>query len=140
MKEINKIPTGKVQRASKFVKTGAKIGRNYMKHYAKKAFSDSADPSVLHSENANDIFESLSQLKGGPLKIMQMMSLNQGILPEAYQQRFVQAQYSAPPLSFPLVAKTFKDQLGAVPSELFDTFTNQFISHQLHLIIAKAKF
>jgi len=83
MKEINNIPTGKVQRASKFVKTGAKIGRNYVKHFAKKTFTESADSQDLHADNANDIFDSLSQLKGGPLKIMQMMSLNQGILPEA---------------------------------------------------------
>jgi len=128
MKESNKIPTGKVQRASKFVKTGAKIGRNYVKHYAKKAFKDNSDDTLLHSDNANEIFESLSQLKGGPLKIMQMMSLNQGILPEAYQERFVQAQYSAPPLSYPLVSKTFNDQLGSRPDQIYDKFSKRAVN------------
>lgn len=128
MKEISNIPTGKVQRASKFVKTGAKIGRNYVKHFAKKTFSESASNHELHTDNANDIFESLSQMKGGPLKIMQMMSLNHGILPEAYQQKFTQAQYSAPPLSYPLVAKTFKDQLGKLPSDLYDSFSKNALN------------
>ena len=128
MREQNKIPTGKVQRASKFVKTGAKIGRNYVKHYAKKVFDDSTDKSSLHENNANDIYNSLSELKGGALKVAQMMSLDQGILPQAYQDKFIQAQYSAPPLSFPLVAKTFKKQLGKSPSELYDSFTKNAVN------------
>ena len=40
MKEQSSIPTGKVQRASKFLKTGAKIGGNFVKHYAKKMSKD----------------------------------------------------------------------------------------------------
>lgn len=128
MKEQNKIPTGKVQRASKFVKTGAKIGRNYVKHFAKKVFDDSADKSTLHENNANDIYNSLSELKGGALKVAQMMSLDQGILPQAYQDKFVQAQYSAPPLSFPLVVKTFRKLFGRSPDELYNSFTKNAVN------------
>ena len=128
MKEQNRIPTGKVQRASKFVRTGAKIGGNYLKHYTKKVFVDSVNKSDLHEENANDIYESLSHLKGGALKVAQMMSLDQGILPQAYQDKFTQAQYSAPPLSFPLVAKTFQNYLGKGPFELYDSFTKNAVN------------
>jgi len=128
MKEQNKILTGKVQRASKFVRTGAKIGKNYVKHYAKKALDNSVDKTVLHEENAKDIYNSLSELKGGPLKVAQMMSLDQGILPEVYQEKFAQAQYSAPPLSFPLVAKTFKNLLGKSPDQLYDSFTKNAVN------------
>ena len=128
MKEQNRIPTGKVQRASKFVRTGAKIGGNYLKHYTKKVFADSVNKSDLHEENANDIYESLSHLKGGALKVAQMMSLDQGILPQAYQDKFTQAQYSAPPLSFPLVAKTFQNYLGKGPFELYDSFTKNAVN------------
>lgn len=128
MKEQNKIPTSKVQRASKFVKTGAKIGSNYVKHYARKVFDDSVDKSELHEENAKDIYDSLSQLKGGALKVAQMMSLDQGILPQAYQEKFTQSQYSAPPLSFPLVARTFQKYLGMSPFELYDSFTKNAVN------------
>lgn len=128
MKEQNKILTSKVQRASKFVKTGAKIGRNYVKHYSKKVFDESLEKSELHEENAKDIYESLSELKGGALKVAQMMSLDQGILPQAYQEKFTQAQYSAPPLSFPLVAKTFQSLLGRSTIELYDTFTKNAVN------------
>ena len=128
MKEQNKIPTGKVQRASKFVRTGAKIGRNYVKHLAKRVLNDSTDNSSLHENNASDIYDSLSELKGGALKVAQMMSLDQGILPQAYQDKFMQAQYSAPPLSFPLVAKTFSNQLGKSPDKLYDSFTKNAVN------------
>lgn len=128
MKEQNKIPTSKVQRASKFVKTGAKIGRNYVKHYTKKVFDESVVKSDLHEDNAKDIYESLSELKGGALKVAQMMSLDQGILPQAYQDKFAQAQYSAPPLSFPLVAKTFQSLLGKSTADLYDSFTTNAIN------------
>ncbi len=128
MKEQINIPTSKVQRASKFLKTGAKIGGNYMRHYTRKIFDEKMDKTTLHEENANDIYESLSHLKGGALKVAQMMSLDQGLLPKAYQQKFAMAQYSAPPLSYPLVVKTFKEQLKKVPLELFDTFTNKAVN------------
>jgi len=128
MKEQHNIPTSKVQRASKFIRTGAKIGGNYVKHYTKKMFDETTDRSVLHENNANDIYESLSHLKGGALKVAQMMSLDQGIMPEVYQQKFTQAQYSAPPLSFPLVAKTFQKFLGKGPFELYDSFTKNAVN------------
>ncbi len=128
MKEQNSIPTGKVQRAGKFIKTGAKIGGNFVKHYTKRMFVEGIDKSTLHEENAKDIYESLSHLKGGALKVAQMMSLDQGILPKAYQEKFMQAQYSAPPLSLPLVTKTFHNLLGKGPFELYDSFTRTAVN------------
>jgi predicted unusual protein kinase regulating ubiquinone biosynthesis (AarF/ABC1/UbiB family) len=128
MKEQNNIPTGKVQRASKFIKTGARIGGNYVKHYTRKLLDDKTDNALLHESNAKDIYESLSHLKGGALKVAQMMSLDQGIMPKAYQQKFTQAQYSAPPLSLPLITKTFKDQLGKDPFKIFDSFTKKAVN------------
>ena len=64
MKSQKNIPTSKVKRASKFVKTGVKIGGNYLKHYTKKVFNKDVDKSELHENNAKDIYESLSELKG----------------------------------------------------------------------------
>ena len=36
MKSIDRIPTSKLQRASKLVSTGAKVGVNYIKYYGEK--------------------------------------------------------------------------------------------------------
>jgi predicted unusual protein kinase regulating ubiquinone biosynthesis (AarF/ABC1/UbiB family) len=100
VKEFDHIPISKVQRASKFITTGAKIGTNYLKHYGKKLINSDVSREELHLDNANDIYNSLSELKGGALKVAQMLSMDKNLLPTAYQQKFAMAQYSAPPLSF----------------------------------------
>ena len=123
MKEQNRIPTSKVQRASRFVRTGAKIGGNYVKYYARKAMNSETSRETLHNDNAEDIYGELSELKGGALKVLQMMSMDKNLLPTAYSDRFAMAQYSAPPLSYPLVVKTFQKFFGKRPTELYDTFS-----------------
>jgi len=122
MKSQSSIPTSKVERASQFVKTGIKIGGNYLKHYSKKLVNPELSRDELHEDNAEDIYESLSQLKGSALKVAQMMSMDKNLLPKAYSQRFTMAQYSAPPLSGPLVVKTFQKFFGKTPQQIFDRF------------------
>ncbi|MCS6821767.1 MAG: AarF/ABC1/UbiB kinase family protein [Microscillaceae bacterium] len=122
MKEQKSIPTSKIERAAKFVTTGIKIGGNYLKHYTKKAFNPEITREELHEDNARDIYNALSKLKGSALKVAQMMSMDKNLLPRAYAQRFTMAQYSAPPLSGPLVVKTFQKYFGKTPQELYDSF------------------
>jgi len=124
LKEQKSIPVGKVQRATKFISTGAKIGGNYLKHYSKKLVNPDISRDELHLDNATDIYNSLSELKGSALKVAQMLSMDKNLLPSAYQQQFAMAQYSAPPLSYPLVVRTFERSLKKKPTELFDTFTH----------------
>lgn len=128
MKEFDRIPVTKVQRASKFISTGAKIGTNYLKHYGKKLMNPEMGKEQLHEDNAKDIYNSLSELKGGALKVAQMLSMDKNLLPTAYQQKFSMAQYSAPPLSYPLVVKTFQKYFGKGPDKIFDSFTNKAVN------------
>lgn len=125
MKEQTNIPTGKVERASKFVTTGLKVGTNYIKHYTKKLIDPSISREELHADNAEDIYDTLSNLKGSALKVAQMLSMDKGMLPKAYTERFAMSQYSAPPLSGPLVINTFIKTLGKSPSQLYDKFEMQ---------------
>ncbi|MBN3519821.1 phosphotransferase [Algoriphagus lutimaris] len=122
------IPVSKVQRAAKFISTGAKVGGNYVKHYAKKVVRPGLDKEELHQNNASDIYNSLSQLKGSALKVAQMMSMDKNLLPRAYQDKFTMAQYSAPPLSYPLVVKTFQKYFGKSPDQIYDTFTRSAVN------------
>lgn len=121
MDKQDKIPTGKVQRATRFFKAGVKVGGNYAAHYVKKTFSK-ADDEELDRKNAEEIFKVLSQLKGSALKIAQMLSMDTGLLPRAYAERFAAAQNSAMSLSGPLVMNTFRKYTGKAPHELFDKF------------------
>jgi len=128
VKEFDRIPVTKVQRATKFIKTGARIGGNYLKHYGKRLINAETSRDELHEDNASDIYESLSELKGSALKVAQMLSMDRNLLPKAYQQKFTMAQYSAPPLSYPLVVRIFQQSLGKKPDQLFESFTKQAVN------------
>jgi predicted unusual protein kinase regulating ubiquinone biosynthesis (AarF/ABC1/UbiB family) len=123
MKTIDSIPITKISRASKLVSTGAKVGVNYLKYYGDKMVNSKEDAKErLNQNNAEDIYDSLKQLKGSALKVAQMLSMEKSILPQAYVEKFSLSQFSVPPLSPPLVIKTFKKYFGKHPEAIFDTF------------------
>ncbi len=123
MKSIDRIPTSKLQRASKIVSTGAKVGVNYIKYYGERlSKSEEIAKENLNKNNADDIYGGLKQLKGSALKVAQMLSMEKNILPQAYVEKFSLAQFSVPPLSSPLVVKTFKKYFGKAPDAIFDEF------------------
>lgn len=123
MKTIDSIPTSKIQRATKLVSTGAKVGVNYLKYYGDKMINPETEAKErLNKNNASDIYDGLKQLKGSALKVAQMLSMEKSILPQAYVEKFSLSQFSVPPLSEPLVLKTFKTYFGKAPNDLFDTF------------------
>jgi len=123
LKTIDKIPVSKISRATKLVSTGAKVGVNYLKYYGDKLTKSEIEAKErLNKNNADDIYDSLKQLKGSALKVAQMLSMEKSILPQTYVEKFSLAQFSVPPLSAPLVKKTFKKYFGQLPSQIFDTF------------------
>ena len=122
MKTIDYIPTSKIERATKLVQTGAKVGVNYLKYYGEKMVNSDLTRDKLNEENAEDIYDGLKSLKGSALKVAQMLSMDKSFLPQAYVEKFSLSQFSVPPLSAPLVLKTFKTNLGKTPYEIFDEF------------------
>jgi len=128
MKTIDNIPTGKIGRTGKLVQTGVKIGGNYLKYYGKKAFNSELTRDELDEDNASDIYDGLKSLKGSALKVAQMLSMEKNLLPGAYVEKFSLAQFSVPPLSAPLVRKTFKKYNGEYPENLYDTFATQSVN------------
>lgn len=128
MNTIDKIPTGKISRAAKLVQTGVKVGGNYLKYYGEKLIDPNLSKEKLNEANAEDIYDGLKNLKGSALKAAQMLSMEKNILPTAYIDKFSLSQFSVPPLSGPLVNKTFFKYFGKAPFELFDTFSDQAIN------------
>ncbi|MBT8394313.1 MAG: AarF/ABC1/UbiB kinase family protein [Bacteroidia bacterium] len=126
MKTLTNIPITKIQRASKLVQTGAKVGVNYLKYYGDKIVNPEVEAKGrLDESNAADIYDSLKDLKGSALKLAQMLSMDKSILPQAYVEKFSLSQFSVPPLSAPLVLKTFKKSFGKFPYEIFDVFNSE---------------
>ena len=129
MKTIDSIPSSKIERASELLKTGTKVGVNYLKYFGEKLTKGEEEArKSLNENNAEDIYESFSNLKGSTLKVAQMLSMEKNLLPKQYVEKFSLAQFSVPPLSYPLVQKTFRNYFGKNPTEIFDTFSQQSVN------------
>ncbi|MAN59612.1 MAG: ABC transporter [Flavobacteriaceae bacterium] len=128
MKTIDSIPTHKIARASQLVKTGVKVGGNYLKYYGGKLVNPELSKDQLNESNAEDIYDGLKSLKGSALKVAQMLSMEKNIMPRAYVERFSLAQFQVPPLSAPLVRKTFQKYFGKSPDAIFDTFNSESVA------------
>lgn len=123
MANNDSLPIGQVSRATKVIGTGLKVSANYLKHYAKKTVGLETSRQALDEQNASDIYNALTDMKGSVLKLAQMLSMDKGVLPKAYVEQFSKAQYQTPPLSGPLVSHTFEKQLGKKPLQIFETFS-----------------
>ena len=144
MKTIDSIPTSKIQRASKLIQTGAKVGVNYLKYYGDKITKTEEEAKEsLNKNNAADIYDSLKQLKGSALKVAQMLSMDKSFLPQAYVEKFSFSQFSVPPLLVSLVLKTFKTNFGKTPYEIFDEFNANSVNAasigQVHAAVKDGK-
>ena len=129
METIDKIPITKIQRATKIVKTGAKVGVNYIRYYGNRLTEDGDEAKKkLNIANADDIYNGLKNLKGSALKVAQMLSMEKSIMPAAYVEKFSLAQFSVPPLSPALVNKTFTKYFGKSAHEIFDKFDTSSIN------------
>ena len=128
MKTLDKIPTTKIERAGQLVKTGLKIGGNYISYYGEKMVNPSLNRDKLNENNAEDIYDGLKNLKGSALKVAQMLSMDKSIMPRQYVEKFSLSQFSVPPLSAPLVRRTFKKYLGKFPEEIYDEFSPDSIN------------
>lgn len=129
MKTLDKIPTGKLERTSSLLKAGAKVGVNYLKYYGNKIVKEESEArKILHQENAEDIYDSLKELKGSALKVAQMLSMEKNILPVAYVEKFSLSQFSVPPLSGALVKKTFRKYFRKNPEQIYDYFSPESVN------------
>lgn len=108
--------------------SGVKIGANYAKFSVKKVVTGKTDKTAFHEATAKETYKTFSSMKGAPLKLAQMLSMDKNLIPEQYADEFAQAQYSAPPLSHPLVVKTFQKEMGKSPKDIFDTFTKSAVA------------
>ena len=127
----NDFPSSKFDRGKIFAKTGLKLGTNYAKRYVKKKTGkkeSAGERSSFYSENARQMFNEFTKLRGTVLKIAQSMSMDQGMLPDEFTDVMSEAQYSVPPMNKALVRSLIKKELGAYPEQLFASFNPQAIA------------
>lgn len=133
-------PSSKFDRGKIFAKTGLKLGTNYAKRYLKKSVGkkeNRQESRKFHSDNARQVFNEFTKLRGTALKIAQSLSMDQGMLPEEFADVMSEAQYSVPPINKALARSIIKKELGKYPEQVFASFSPDAIAAasigQVHL-------
>jgi predicted unusual protein kinase regulating ubiquinone biosynthesis (AarF/ABC1/UbiB family) len=119
-------PIGKIARTTVAGVTAAKIGAKKLELLSKRPFLSSESFQKRRRENDDEIaeilFRGLSQLRGTALKVAQMMSLELGILPEAYRRELYKSHYQVPALNRAVIRRIMIGEFGRPPEEIFEAF------------------
>ncbi|WP_372636275.1 ABC1 kinase family protein [Fodinibius sp.] len=124
-------PSSKLERGKIFAKAGLKVGTNYAKRYLKKSMGQQESDEEgrqFHTDNARQVFNEFTKLRGTALKIAQSLSLDEGVLPGEFAEVMSEAQYSVPPINKALARSIIKKELGDYPEALFSHFEPEAIA------------
>lgn len=115
--------TGRGHRNLVLAGAATKAGRGWASDQARRVFADAERKVELDEarqlRTAEQVAETLGNLKGAMMKLGQMASyLDQG-LPEPVRDALAQLQQDAPPMAPELAAGVVEAELGAPPTEVF---------------------
>ena len=80
---------------------------------------------AANRESGNRIAETLGELKGAVMKVGQMASIAQDVLPKELSDALSKLQQEAPPMDFQVIADQVEAELGAQPEMLFKRFERE---------------
>ncbi|MDF1813757.1 MAG: AarF/UbiB family protein [Verrucomicrobiales bacterium] len=120
------IPVDAINRAGRLVGTSTTVGFNHLLEKLKSlaAPEDCFDDDFFR-ENAGLIFETVNDLKGVPLKVIQVLSLDHEILPESSVSTLSQSHHSVSPLPYSKIWESFVRSFNRSPDEIFETFSEK---------------
>lgn len=102
----------------------ATVGFNHLVEKFKSVNNpDEAFDEEYFRKNADQIFKTVDKLKGVPLKVAQILSLDSEIVPEAGSEVLSKSQHSASPLSYQMVWSSFLRTLDRGPDEIYEHFS-----------------
>ena len=114
---------GRIGRQGEVVKVAGRMGVDYGVHQARRTFASAARKDSLDDEfqlrSAEQVVETLGNLKGAMMKLGQMASYLDLGLPEPMREALAQLQAGAPPMAPELATETLVGALGAPVEELF---------------------
>jgi len=112
-----------VGRNLRLIRLGARGGRRYAVHRARRTFASAERKESLDTDfqlqTAEDVTRELGNMKGAMMKIGQMASYLDTGLPEPVRQTLSSLQSDAPPMSSELAEAQLTAAFGRPPDELF---------------------
>ncbi len=114
------VRTSRLARALGLSKLGARLALGQGKRLVRR------DESAVHREMALAMVRELGRLKGLPMKLGQILSYMDGVVPDeyrdVYQQVLGELRTTSPPVSEDAWRRVFVEEIGEAPEEVFDAF------------------
>jgi predicted unusual protein kinase regulating ubiquinone biosynthesis (AarF/ABC1/UbiB family) len=122
----------KETRKGRFLKLAgmtATVASRYAGDRVKSVFKseEGADHSKrqTYAKMAEDVVDTLGELKGAVMKIGQIASQTQDLLPPEFSEALKKLQKEAPPVSFEQIREQVEKQLGSPLDQLFTSFSEE---------------
>jgi predicted unusual protein kinase regulating ubiquinone biosynthesis (AarF/ABC1/UbiB family) len=120
------LTTGRARRVLKVGTLTTSVGGSYLWQALKRPFQSQAqtDRDLLdaHVRNAVRLVERSTELKGAFMKLVQMLSMRNDLLPAAALEVLATVQSSVPPMDAATIREQIVRELGAAPEHLFAEF------------------
>jgi predicted unusual protein kinase regulating ubiquinone biosynthesis (AarF/ABC1/UbiB family) len=120
------LTSGRARRAIKMGGLASQVGSSYLWASLRKPFlsGDAHEKALLdtHIKNARKIVESSKELRGAFLKLIQMLSTREDILPREALAVLSTTQANVPPMDYARISAQVQRELGRKPEQLFATF------------------
>ncbi len=122
-------PPSRGKRFLKLAGMTASVAGNMAKTKVKALFQSDEDAAAAreeaHRESGNRIAKTLGELKGAVMKVGQMASIAQDVLPKELSDALGKLQREAPPMDYEVIAAQVERELGAAPDLLFARFERE---------------
>ncbi len=120
------ITSGRARRAIQIGELASQVGSSYLWTSIRRPFlsENDRDRELLdaHVKNARRIVESSTHLRGAFLKLIQMLSMREDILPTEALDVLKTTRSGVPPMDYPTIAAQIRRELGRRPEHLFSSF------------------
>ncbi len=121
-----KLTRGRTKRVLKVSGVATSVGSSYLWEALRKPFRsvDDHEKSLLdtHIRNAMKIVESSTELKGAFMKLVQMLSMRDDILPGEALDVLSVVQSQVPPMAYSEIRQQLVSELGGDPQDLYASF------------------
>ncbi len=124
-----KTTTSRTGRFLKLAGMTASVAGRYASDRVQSVFTSEetseARKQVSYGKMADDIVDTLGELKGAVMKIGQIASQTQDLLPKEISDALQKLQKEAPPVEYEVIARQIERELGSGPEKLFREFDTE---------------
>jgi predicted unusual protein kinase regulating ubiquinone biosynthesis (AarF/ABC1/UbiB family) len=117
---------GRARRAMKMGELASQVGSSYLWNQLRRPFlsGPARDRELLetHIRNAQRIVEGSQQLRGAFMKLIQMLSMRQDLLPGEALDVLRATQSNVPPMSYATISEQIRREIGKRPEAIFKSF------------------